>query len=199
MLYFLLKYLIGPFILLFWRPIVYGRENLSIKGKAIIVSNHRSMADPLLLALISPRVVHFMAKKEIFKNKISAAFFHMLYVFPVDRKKADLLSLKNALQVLNQGKVFGIFPEGKRAVTHELDALERGAAFLAIRSGAPIIPIYIHPDSYKRCQPILIVGKAMDINGIVANTKKSELVEVVTDEIADAICALKEELDELLC
>ena len=199
MLYIIIKYLIGPFFLLFWRRLVYGRERLNIKGKAIFVANHRSMADPMLLAFVSPRVIHFMAKKEIFKTKLGSIFFRSLFAFPVDRKKADILSLKSALQVLNQGKVFGIFPEGKRAVTYELDALERGAAFLAIRSGARIIPIYIHPDSYKRCHPFLMVGKALDVNQIVASTKKSELVEVVTDEIADAICALREELDGLLC
>ncbi len=199
MLYIIIKYLIGPFMLLFWRPLVYGRENLRIKGKAIIVANHWSMADPLLLALVSPRAIHFMAKKELFKTKIGDIFFRMLFAFPVDRKKADLLSLKSALKVLNEGKVFGIFPEGKRAVTHELDALERGAAFLSIRSGAPIVPIYIHPNSYKSCRPILMVGKSLDVNQIVANAKKSELVEVVTDEIADSICALRAELDELLC
>ncbi len=199
MLYILLKYLIGPLFLLFWRPVVYGRDNLNIRGKAIVVANHRSMLDPVLLVLLCPRVIHFMAKKEIFKSKIGALFFRMLFAFPVDRKKADILSLKSALQVLNQGKVFGIFPEGKRAVTHELDALERGAAFLAIRAGAPIIPIYIHPDSYKRCRPVLMVGKALDVNCIVANAKKSELVDVITNEIADAICVLREELDDLLC
>lgn len=199
MLYILLKYLIGPFILLFWRPLVYGKENLLIQGKAIIVANHRSMADPVLLSMICPRVIHYMAKKEIFKSKAGSLFFRMLFAFPVDRKKADLQSLKSALQVLNEGKVFGIFPEGKRAVTYELDSLERGAAFLAVRSGAPLIPVYIHPDSYRRCHPIVMVGKPLNVSNIVANAKKSELIEVVTDEIADAISALRAELDEILC
>ncbi len=199
MLYIIIRYLLGPIILLFWQPVVFGRENLRIKDKGIIVSNHRSMADPVLLAFLTPRVVHFMAKQEIFKSPFGRVFFKMLYAFPVNRKQADLQSLKNALEVLNQGKVFGIFPEGKRAVTHELDALERGTAFLAIRSGAPIVPVYIHPDSYRRWRPIVIVGKPLDVNQIVASAKKSEMVEVVTDKIADAICALREELDEMLC
>ncbi|MDO5110877.1 MAG: lysophospholipid acyltransferase family protein [Clostridia bacterium] len=199
MLYIIVRYILGPLILLFWRPIVFGRENLRIKDKGIVVSNHRSMADPVLIALLSPRIIHFMAKQEIFKSPVGKAFFKMLYAFPVNRKQADLQSLKNALEVLNQGKIFGIFPEGKRAVTHELDALERGTAFLAIRSGAPIVPVYIHPDSYRRWRPIMIVGRALDVNQIVASAKKSEMVEVVTDKITDAICALREELDEMLC
>lgn len=199
MIYLLLKYLFGPFILLFWRPVVYGRENLAVKGGAIIVANHRSMADPLLIALISPRIVHFMAKQELFKTGIGRLFFRALFAFPVNRKHADMQSLKSALQVLGKGKVFGIFPEGKRAVTHDLDAMEHGAAFLAIRSGKPIIPLYIHPDSYKKCHPIVMVGKPMDFTRTIANAQKSQLIEVVTDEIADAIYALREEIEEILC
>lgn len=199
MFYLFVKYIIGPFILLFWRPIVYGKEHLRVKGKAILVANHRSMADPLLLALISPRVIHFMAKKEIFETWIGNLFFRLLFAFPVDRKTADIASLKSAMQLLKEGKVFGIFPEGKRAITHDLDALERGAAFLAIRSGAPLIPVYIHPESYRRCRPILMVGRALDVRNIAAGAKKSELVEVVTDEIAGAISALREEMEAILC
>ena len=142
MLYLLIKWTIGQLILLVTRPIVYGRQNLRVKGKAIFIANHRSMWDPLILALVSPRNIHFMAKKELFESKVGNFFFRSLYAFPVNRRNVDLQSLKNALKVLDKGEVFGIFPEGKRAVTDSLDEFEKGAAFLAIRSGAPVIPIY---------------------------------------------------------
>lgn len=199
MLYVLLKYLIGPFILLFLRPIVYGKQNLRIKGKAIIICNHRSMMDPIVLGLVTPRVIHFMAKKEIFKSKISDLFFRMLCAFPVNRKTTDLQSLKSALSVLDKGKVFGIFPEGKREVSDSLDEFERGTAFFAIRSGAPVIPVYMHPDATRRSRPVLIVGKPIDISSIVANANKSSMIEVVTDELADSIDALRLELEEIYC
>ena len=199
MLYILFKYFIGPFILLFLRPIVYGKQNLRIKGKAIIICNHRSMMDPIVLALVTPRVIHFMAKKEIFKSKVGNLFFRMLCAFPVNRKSADLQSLKNALSVLDKGKVFGIFPEGKREVSDSLDEFERGTAFFAIRSGAPVIPVYMHPDASRRSRPVLIVGKPIDISSIVANANKSSMIEVVTDELADSIDALRLELEEIYC
>ena len=69
------------------------------------------MLDPVVIALVSPRIVHFMAKKELFKSKLLALFFKSAFVFPVDRGTADLKSLKNALKLLEKGKVFGIFPE----------------------------------------------------------------------------------------
>lgn len=198
MLYILLKYTLGLIVLLIMRPMVYGRQNLDVKGKAIFVCNHRSMFDPVLIALVTKRPVHFMAKKEIFKSWAGKLFFKGLFAFPVDRKNVDLFSLKQALDVLNKGKIFGIFPEGKRAVTDELDEFEKGAAFLAIRSGAPVIPLYISPESYRRLRPMIMVGRPIDINGIVASANKSALIDVVSDEIADAINALKGELEDTL-
>ena len=199
MLYLLIKWLIGPIILLVTRPIVYGRQNLRVKGKAIFIANHRSMWDPLILALVSPRNIHFMAKKELFASKLGTFFFRSLYAFPVNRRNVDLQSLKNALKVLDKGEVFGIFPEGKRAVTDSLDEFEKGAAFLAIRSGAPVIPIYIHPDTSRQVRPVMLVGKPIDVSSIVATANKSSLIEVVTDELADSIDALRIELEELYC
>jgi possible 1-acylglycerol-3-phosphate O-acyltransferase len=199
MLYLLIKWTIGQLILLVTRPIVYGRQNLRVKGKAIFIANHRSMWDPLILALISPRNIHFMAKKELFESKIGNFFFRSLYAFPVNRRNVDLQSLKNALKVLDKGEVFGIFPEGKRAVTDSLDEFEKGAAFLAIRSGAPVIPIYIHPDTSRQLRPVMLVGKPIDVSSIVAAVNKSSLIEVVTDELSDSIDALRAELEELYC
>ena len=199
MLYLLIKWLIGPIILLVTRPIVYGRQNLRVKGKAIFIANHRSMWDPLILALVSPRNIHFMAKKELFASKLGNFFFRSLYAFPVNRRNVDSPSLKNALKVMDKGDVFGIFPEGKRAVTDSLDEFEKGAAFLAIRSGAPVIPIYIHPDTSRQVRPVMLVGKPIDVSSIVATANKSSLIEVVTDELADSIDALRIELEELYC
>ncbi len=199
MLYLLIKWTIGQLILLVTRPIVYGRQNLRVKGKAIFIANHRSMWDPLILALVSPRNIHFMAKKELFESKVGNFFFRSLYAFPVNRRNVDLQSLKNALKVLDKGEVFGIFPEGKRAVTDSLDEFEKGAAFLAIRSGAPVIPIYIHPDTSRQIRPVMLVGKPIDVSSIVATANKSSLIDVVTDELSDSIDALRSELEELYC
>ena len=183
MLYMLLKILLGPLLLLILRPIVYGKQNLRVKGKAIC----------------TPRMVHFMAKKEIFESKIGNIFFRSLGAFPVNRKNVDLMSLKNALKVLNDGKIFGLFPEGKREVSDSLDEFEKGTAFFAIRSGAPVIPIYIHPDSQRRLRPVIMVGKAIDVSEIAANAQKSTLIDVVTDELADAVAALGTEMEEIYC
>ena len=198
MLYIILKYTIGPLLWLLWRPMIIGKENLAVKGKAVFASKHTSMLDPVLLAIISFRNIHFMAKKELFSNKLIALLLRSLLSFPVDRKNADLQSLKRAMKVLDKGKIFGIFPEGKRSITGRMDSFEKGTAFLAVRSRAPIIPIYIHPDSFRSGRPKMAVGTPIDINDIAANTKKSILVDVVTDEISDSIDALRIELEAKL-
>ena len=199
MIYFFGKYILGPFILLFWRPRVFGGKHLKVKGPAIFIANHLSMADPLLIALLSPRVVHFMAKKEIFQNPIGRWFFRSLFAFPIDRKTADLASLRNAMEVLRQGKVFGIFPEGKRSITYDLDELEHGAAFLALRSGAPLVPIYIHPSSYRSCRPKVYIGEPLNPAAIVEGVSKLEQVGVLTAAMEAALLENRDKLEAALC
>lgn len=198
MFYIIVKYLIGPFVLLFWRPRVINRKGLNIKGPAIFISNHISMADPLLIALLAGRNVHFMAKKELFEKPLGRWFFKALFAFPVNRRATDLASVRNALQLLKAGKVFGIFPEGKRSVTFELDELENGAAFLALRSGAPLVPIYIHPSSYRTQRPKLIVGEPILAAEVVTGLPRSEQAAALTSALEAAILALKDKLQEAL-
>jgi 1-acyl-sn-glycerol-3-phosphate acyltransferase len=195
MLYVFFKFLLLPLIWLFFRPMVIGRENLFMKGKAIFVCNHISMWDPVMIAMVSPRLVHFMAKSELFKSPLGNLFFRSFLAFPVNRKQSDMASLKNAMRVLDHGKVFGIFPEGKRTVTDDLDELEKGAAFLAIRSGAPVLPMYIRRNSYEDMRLVIAVGKPILVGDLVATTPKSRLVDVVTDEISDAIRVLQAKVE----
>ena len=195
MLYLLAKVLLSPFFLLLMRPRVRGLRHLWRRGGAIVVSNHWARSDPILIALISPRVVHFMAKQELFQNP-AARFVLMrgLYAFPVNRKHADMASLKQAMAVLQKGKVFGIFPEGRRSVTGELDELERGAAFLALRCNVPILPVYSDPRTYRKLRVNMIVGEPMDAAAIAA-AHKGRSVDVVTQAIADKLQQLRLQLE----
>lgn len=195
MLYIIGKILIGPLAWLILRPRVRGKRHLWRRGGAIFVSNHWALSDPILIALISPRIIHFMAKKELFEKPL-ARFLLMkgLYAFPVNRKHADLASLKQAMDVLEKGRIFGIFPEGRRSVTGELDELERGAAFLALRCKVPIIPIYSDPRTYRKLRINMIVGEPIDAAAIAA-VHKGKSVDVVTQAIADKLQQLRLQLE----
>lgn len=195
MIYVLAKLILSPLVFLLMRPRVRGLRHLWRRGGAIVVNNHWALSDPILIALISPRIIHFMAKQELFHNPV-ARFLLMrgLYAFPVNRKQADMASLRQAMDVLQKGRVFGIFPEGRRSVTGELDELERGAAFLALRCKVPIIPIYSDPRTYRKLRINMIVGEPMDAQAIAA-THKGKPVDVVTQAIADKLQQLRLRLE----
>ena len=196
MLYYFIKYILGPFILLYYRPKIYGREKLRFHGPAIVVCNHLSMADPLLLSLLSKRIIRYMAKSELYQTPLGKFFFRSLLAFPVNRHTADLTSLKRAVSVLEQGQVFGIFPEGTRSATKELIPLEHGAAFLALRTRVPVIPVYIHPDSYVKTRPRFIVGNPIEfkLDGVQG---RSAQLETATAQIGDAFLKLRANLEAI--
>ena len=196
MLYIIVKILLTPFFWLIYRPKVLNLGRLFFRGKAILISNHFSLGDPIRLAFIAPRPIHFMAKQELFNSKLKRFFLKQLLAFPVYRKQADMLSLKQAMAVLDKNHIFGIFPEGRRSLTGELDSFEKGAAFLAIRCNAPVIPIYADPYWKKRGQIRMIIGETIYPDK-VAKTFAGKSVDAVTDAIRDALQLLKNELELL--
>lgn len=193
MLYVFFKFLLTiPFWILFL-PRIKGYKHLFFRGKAILISNHHDLADPIHICFISPRFIHFMAKQELFTTKLSDLLLRGFLTFPVYRKHADMASLKLAMQVLDKGKVFGIFPEGRRSVTGELDEFEKGAAFLALRCNAPIIPYYSDPFAPRRHRARVIVGEPMDAKAI-ADACGGRAVDAVTNALHDRMQALKNEM-----
>ena len=196
MLYILAKILLTPIAWLVFRPRVKGFSKLFFRGKAIIVSNHWALTDPILLAIICPRAIHFMAKRELFTTPVKRFFMGSLFAFPVDREHADVASLKHAAAVLDEGRVFGIFPEGKRSITGELDDIEKGAAFLALRCGAPIIPIYSDPNTFKRLRIRMLVGEPINASEIIESRKGKQL-DMVTNAIANSLRGLRAEMEAM--
>ncbi len=196
MLNFLIKYLGTPiFWLLYW-PKVKNLKRLFFRGRAILISNHFSLGDPIRLAFVAPRPIHFMAKQELFDSPLKRLFLKGLLAFPVYRKQADMHSLKQAMVVLEKNHIFGIFPEGRRSLTGELDSLEKGAAFLALRCSAPVIPIYADPDWKKHKRVRMIVGEAIDPNE-VAKRFAGRSVDSVTEAIRDSMQRLKNEMERM--
>lgn len=98
-------------VYLFLHPKVIGKENIPKNGSLVLAGNHTSWLDPLLLIVVVPRKVHFLAKVELFKG-IEGVVVRNMGCIPVNRKIHDKDSLKNAKDVLNADQVIGIFPEG---------------------------------------------------------------------------------------
>ncbi|HHY11774.1 MAG TPA: 1-acyl-sn-glycerol-3-phosphate acyltransferase [Firmicutes bacterium] len=144
MLYKLGRWIVYIAMKLLFDISVEGLDKIPSDGPLVVCANHISWWDPLLLACIMPRPVHFMAKKELFSNGIMAFVLTKLHAFPVNREKADVGAIRKGLAVLNDGNVIGVFPEGTRQKTPDkLGPGHGGAALLAIKTGACVLPVAI--------------------------------------------------------
>lgn len=122
---------------------VKGMDNLPKAGPVILVSNHFSLGDPPVLTYKLPRRIVWMAKQELFDMPVIGWLFRAFGLIPVRRFEGDLKALRKAQSALKKGRVLGMFPEGTRSAGTGLQEAEPGTAFIALRTGAPIIPVAI--------------------------------------------------------
>ena len=180
MIYQILRLIGFPVIYLLFFPKIMGKKNTRIKGKAIIISNHLSMWDPLLLSLVFTRHIYWMGKIELFKNAFARFFFKMVKAFPVRRGEGDLAAIRHAFRILRDGKLFGIFPEGTRVKSGEVRKFEPGTSMIALKSAAPVIPVYLK-GVYKPFRRMkVIVGEPVLLSDYVGTKTDPHTVEAAT-------------------
>lgn len=122
-----------------WR--IYGRENVPASGGVILAPNHVSYVDPPLAGSAIERKTWFMAKSELFRIPVLGPILPKVCAFPVKRGTPDREALRNALNLLAEGQVVVVFPEGTRSPDGNLQKPELGIGLLALRSGAPVVPV----------------------------------------------------------
>lgn len=118
---------------------VHGADLVPASGPVILACNHVGAADGPLLAMFSPRPVHALTKSEVYAGLLGR-FLHAAGQIPLDRFRADPRAVKSCLRVLRDGGAVGIFPEGRRH-GGDLDRFHRGAAYFALVTGAPVVPV----------------------------------------------------------
>ncbi|MGI9862204.1 lysophospholipid acyltransferase family protein [Moorella naiadis] len=143
MFYYFAKFICYLFLRFICRWEVRGRENIPEVGPVVLVANHTSYLDPVAVGVACPRLVRFMAKEELFRLPIFKYIIKGLQAFPVRREEADRAALKTALQVLRQDQVLGIFAEGTRSPDGQLLPFQAGAAVLALKTGASLVPVAV--------------------------------------------------------
>lgn len=164
--YSLLRVIALTLLCLLYRVRVRGRENIPAGGSVILCANHLHMFDPILMLAGTRRHVRFMAKAEVFSWPIIGFLARLAGAFPVKRGDADMRAIKHSLQILGQGGVLGIFPEGIRAKEGEVKAPFQGVTMLAERTQSLIVPAAI-VGSYKLWQPLTIVfGQPVNVHSL---------------------------------
>ena len=122
---------------------VISATNLPQEGPVLVVSNHISNWDPLLLGCAIDRRISLLGKAELFKNPVLGYIIKHMDVVPIKRGQSDIVALRTALGLLASGKIVGIFPEGTRSRTGEMQAFKTGVAMIAYKAGIPIVPVGI--------------------------------------------------------
>lgn len=156
--------ILKPIFCFLFRIKTTGKENIP-DGAAVVCANHTSWLDPVVLAAgVGPRKhFRFMAKQEIFKNKIFAWLLHKIGVIPVNRENTDLSTIRTCLKVLKNGEKLMMFPEGTRISEEKADRenVKVGVGMIAARANAPIVPIYISGNKRLFKKTRIVIGKPM--------------------------------------
>ncbi len=179
-----------------------GRSNTPKTGPVLICSNHQSFFDPLVVGVACYRPMHFFARRSLFRGLFGWAI-SLYQAFPVNRGAADPDAIKAALDLLSKGKMVLMFPEGTRTRTGKMSTVKRGVGMLAAKSGAPVLPFYIHgafqiwprsqklPTFFKRVLRAY-VGEPMTFEKVEGETKR-EFQERIAAEVDASMKSLEEQ------
>jgi len=205
-LYQVIHDIVQPVIKAVWRPTVTGLEHVPPTGGVILASNHLSFVDSVLIPIVVPRKVVFLAKSDYFtgtgvKGTLTRLWFEGIDMLPVDRDdtKAALDSLDTALEVLARGDAFGIYPEGTRSRDGRLYRGRTGVAHLALTAGVPVVPVGL--SGTQDIQPVgsrlprlakvtVTCGEPLSFAGRYDGVPAGRARREVTDEIMAAIQVL---------
>jgi 1-acyl-sn-glycerol-3-phosphate acyltransferase len=200
------KLVLKPLAKLVYRPRIEGLKNVPRKGGVILASNHLSFIDSVVIPLTAPRPISFLAKVEYWRGKgikgrVMRGFFDAIEAVPVQRGEIHLaqVALDAALEVLNNGQAFGIYPEGTRSLDKRIYRGKTGVAWLALTAGVPVVPVAL--EGTDEIQPVgtrrprirkvtVRFGEPLDFSHLHGQARNARVRRQVTDEVMAAIQAL---------
>ncbi|MBR2338229.1 MAG: 1-acyl-sn-glycerol-3-phosphate acyltransferase [Clostridia bacterium] len=191
---------LGPLIRVCMRVQVVGKENIPTTPgdpPLVLCSNHISNWDPVLLVVAQPRHIYFMAKSELFGNRLFAWLLGKQFgAFPVKRGTGDTGAIDTAKQLVSEGKLMGIFPEGTRSKDGKLLRAKSGASLIVAQTGAHVLPVAIVAKGQK-VRPFkpttLIVGKPLSPAELHVDDPAAPDLRFATRKIMGTIAAMMEE------
>jgi 1-acyl-sn-glycerol-3-phosphate acyltransferase len=185
---------------LFFRLEIKGKKNIPQKGPAIVVANHTSLLDPFVVTCCTDRIIHWLVASWVFRIKPFSFFAKRVPFLKVEPGKGNNKeALKQAMNLLSQDRLIGVFPEGKLSRNGELNPFLSGAAYIGIKSKVPIIPLYIDGTyrAFRRDKIFLkwpkisvIIGEKFFLNGVYHPAYKDD-IEKGSEFIKNRIAELK--------
>lgn len=177
-----------------YRYRVDGGEHLPDEGGVILAVTHKSWWDPVFAGMASRRPLRFMAKSELFESRPFASLIGALGAFPIERGGADHEALRRAIGIVEDGGVLLMFPEGTRHHDDEVHDFQAGIGMLAVRSGAPVLPVAVkgtarltrhHLPVFPRVS--VNIGPPVDLSGLEG--RRSAVYVAATERINAAVRA----------
>ena len=165
-------------------------------GGVLLVSNHQSNLDPIVLAVQLQRKVSFFAKVELFENRYFGWLIRELNAFPVRRGEGDIGAVREAIHRLKEGRVLTLFPEGTRSRTGEIGTIQAGIAMIVRRAGVPVVPAVIDGSylawpksrSLPRRHPIRVMyGRPL----ATENLRPAEIVSLIDTTLRSMLARLR--------
>ncbi len=187
------QFLVAPFFKIFYPTKVLGKKNLP-KGACIISSNHTSNFDAILFAINTWEKKYYLAKKELFKNKLVGACAKGIGCVKIDRESADVNAIKNSLKLLKKGKKLVIFPEGTRAKSEDLELgqIKQGVSMFAIKAKVPVVPMYIARKPKAFHKTIIAIGEPFSLEQYYGKRLDNEVLSAATAMVEEKMQALRE-------
>jgi 1-acyl-sn-glycerol-3-phosphate acyltransferase len=190
---------LGPILRTLWRIDTRDEEHVPDQGPAILASNHLSYLDHFLMPAVVDRPVYFISKAEHFDVPVQSWLFEQWGVIPLERGEGDDEALEQAAAVLEDGDLFGIYPEGTRSIDGRLHKGHTGVARLALRVGVPIVPVGMvgtyealpKGESLPRFPEVeVLFGEPMTFEDLHGRHEEYDVVRKVTDQVMHAIQGL---------
>ncbi|MBD2175935.1 1-acyl-sn-glycerol-3-phosphate acyltransferase [Pseudanabaena sp. FACHB-1998] len=187
---------VRPLLYLFYQERIYGTENVPLTGNLIVVSNHASDFDPLIVGSCMGRPVAFMAKEELFEVPVLSQAIKAFGAYPVKRGAGDRAAIRSAIESINKGWATGIFLQGTRTLDGKITEPKLGAAMISSKTNAPFLPVSVWgtetilPKGAKF--PKLFQPVTVRIGELIPAPESGDraTLEAYTKKCADAINAL---------
>jgi cytidylate kinase len=192
LVYRMTYFAIGPLWRFCYRIRMVGVENFPLRGPVVVACNHRAMTDPFFLGSNVPRMIHYMAKSELWKFRVLAWAMERFGTFAVNRGEVDRDAVRKGLEVLEAGEVLGLFPEGHVNKGEGLAPLRGGVSLFSLREGVVTIPAVMRgtdlafKHGFPRFPKIdILIGPPLEMPG--PEVPRSEMGRLVTERVREAL------------